>query len=237
MVKNSIYLIRAGKTDFVKIGFSNNIPLRIKSLQTGNHEQLHSIYEKEFDVNVDEIKDIERDLHIRYLHTQSGALNEWFVLNDKDVEKIIYLLEHQEELKLTEEEIYQTIFRLKNRQNLHFLDQNVQKNYQKRDKRKQCLSTFGEEFLADSYKKPLNLAVFPKDLPPAPSDFDGKIVGKTVLWSKDFGFIQYVAKEFAWKHYCLRYKISNNLLQKIVPENLTIEKWIEELLKTEQNGI
>ncbi len=232
MVKNSIYLIRAGNSDFFKIGYSNNIALRLKQLQTGNHELLHSFYEKEFDAKNDEIKNIERDLHIRYLHKQTKASNEWFSLNNTDIEKIIFFLEHQDALKLTDEEIYKTIFKFQNRENSNYLDKKTQEIYKKKEERKQCLPTFGEEFFVDSYKKPLNLNVFPKDLPPAPSEFDGKIVGKTDLWAKDFGFIQYVAKEFVWKHYCLRYKISNNLLQKIVPENLTIGQWIDELTKS-----
>jgi predicted GIY-YIG superfamily endonuclease len=221
-----IYLIKADATNY-KIGFAQDVEKRLKQIQTGNPYQLKILRTQKFETTEDDIKKIERELHKRFLHLQTEAMNEWFILSDAEVAHFLHLLDNPAKIPMTEIETYQLIFNLGQRNNIHYTDDKKRIQYQKKSLRKKSLVTFGEEFWVDSYKQKLNLDILVKDLPPAPSDISGKIVGKSTIWANDFGFIQYVAKDFVWKHYWLRYKMNENTLLKIIPSNQTIAEWLK----------
>lgn len=75
-----IYLIKAG--DYTKIGIASDIDKRVRQLQTGNPLPLEVI----FTCNVDNAKDIESKLHIKYYKVR--MVGEWFKLSDADIEEI-----------------------------------------------------------------------------------------------------------------------------------------------------
>jgi hypothetical protein len=81
----NIYLIiqiDAEGNELFKIGISKNNPLlRVKSLSTGNPNQIRLL--KHF--KSDFYKKIERVLHKKYFSSRTLSDNEWFILTDDDV--------------------------------------------------------------------------------------------------------------------------------------------------------
>lgn len=67
------YIIRAGDIGPVKIGWADDVPSRLRSLQTGNHETLHVLRE------VDTWWQSEREFHRRF--TSHRLRGEWFTFH------------------------------------------------------------------------------------------------------------------------------------------------------------
>ena len=77
----SIYLIKAGK--YHKIGITTNLHARIRSIMTGNPENVEIISLKE----VDSHKHHEKELHNKFKHKCKRG--EWFLLDENDVSYVV----------------------------------------------------------------------------------------------------------------------------------------------------
>ena len=178
-----IYLI-ADNTGAYKIGYGKDVEARKKQHQTSNARKLEIVLFQSFDVSENDVRNIERDLHRRYLHLQTEAGNEWFYLGEKEVADFLHLLQNPKKIPLSVEETYRIILNLRERKNKHYDNEKLREVYYKKNIRKRCLETFGMEFFVDSLKKSLDLDKFAHQLPPPPFDFDGKIVGKQIFGQK-----------------------------------------------------
>lgn len=78
-----IYLIKSYDTGYYKIGIAKNPDLRLKQLQTANHEKLEIIHTYE----TSNYSKLEVSLHNHYSYCHK--INEWFTLNLEDEVKFI----------------------------------------------------------------------------------------------------------------------------------------------------
>ena len=68
----SVYFIRYGESELVKIGTSTKAPDRIRDLQCGSPEKITTLAIIEGD------RDTEKALHARFAHLKVRARGEWF---------------------------------------------------------------------------------------------------------------------------------------------------------------
>lgn len=73
----AVYVVKAG--GFYKIGISNNVQERIKSIQTGNHQKVKF----QMSVLVNDAHKLERKLHAKF--ASKRVKGEWFSLNESEV--------------------------------------------------------------------------------------------------------------------------------------------------------
>ena len=78
---NKVYLIHAEGTDAYKIGLTNNVNLRLKSLQTSNPNKLSIVK------CIDGDSQLERRIHSYY--DKNHVNGEWFSFNNTMIEKVI----------------------------------------------------------------------------------------------------------------------------------------------------
>ena len=88
-----LYLINLHNTDHYKIGITNNLGKRIKTLQTGNSHPLNYAFVVKADLTDilgKEIEYLERFLHENY--SSKRIRGEWFKLNRMDICKMFIFL-------------------------------------------------------------------------------------------------------------------------------------------------
>lgn len=85
--KTTVYLIQG--LNSYKIGATNNLPVRLKALQTGNHYKLRVLANTR-PLDRDAAFYLEQSLHILFAHKR--VYGEWFDLGPKDVSDIVELL-------------------------------------------------------------------------------------------------------------------------------------------------
>jgi Meiotically up-regulated gene 113 len=78
-VKNHIYVVRAGQTNFFKIGIAVNVTYRLFQLQNGNHEEL-TVFKSWPSGERWETRFAERNIHRFLAHCR--VRGEWFELNE-----------------------------------------------------------------------------------------------------------------------------------------------------------
>ena len=78
---SKVYLIHAEGTDTYKIGLTNNVNLRLKSLQTSNPNQLSVVK------CIDGDSQLERRIHSYY--DKNHVNGEWFSFNNTMIEKVV----------------------------------------------------------------------------------------------------------------------------------------------------
>jgi predicted GIY-YIG superfamily endonuclease len=87
-----IYLIKSSINNYYKIGLAKDINKRIKTLQTGNAEELILI--TSYKTNPKIAPKLEFSLHNYY--NLKRIKSEWFNLNDDDVNKFMEICEKNE---------------------------------------------------------------------------------------------------------------------------------------------
>jgi predicted GIY-YIG superfamily endonuclease len=87
-----IYLIKSSINNYYKIGIAKDINKRMKTLQTGNAEELILINNYKTTSNV--VSKLEFSLHNYY--NLKHIKGEWFGLDDKDLEEFSYICEKNE---------------------------------------------------------------------------------------------------------------------------------------------
>lgn len=83
-MKKCIYIINAYRTNFVKIGYTNNLTRRIKEIQIGCPYKLNLI----FFLQTKDYKLIEKSLHNKF--KQDKIRGEWFNINIKEIDRIFF---------------------------------------------------------------------------------------------------------------------------------------------------
>ena len=82
--KGQLYIIRAGSTNFFKIGLTRGVvEKRLQTLQTGNHLKL-TIYHTSY---YEDVIKKEKQIHIKY--KDSRTVGEWFMLTEDEIQLII----------------------------------------------------------------------------------------------------------------------------------------------------
>ena len=82
--ESNIYIIKAGSTNFYKIGVANDTGERLKGLQTAHYEQLKVI--RTF--YSDNAYTLEKRLHQKYTDRGQRVRGEWFILCENDIRAI-----------------------------------------------------------------------------------------------------------------------------------------------------
>ena len=86
---NYVYVIRQGASRRYKVGFTNNVPRRLKTLQTGNAEELRVVVAVKAPPGIKACK-AEHTVH-DYLRTKRvpGGGTEWFELSDAELGTVV----------------------------------------------------------------------------------------------------------------------------------------------------
>jgi len=90
-IDTKVYLIRHGDTSYYKIGYSNRPYNRAKALTTGSPLINQVLYTSKL-LYENTARNLERKLHHKF--EEKVVRGEWFLLNNKDIEKLLIILDN-----------------------------------------------------------------------------------------------------------------------------------------------
>lgn len=86
----TLYLIQHKNIpDYTKIGYTSDLPARIKQLQTASPTGVHLVYS----ISCENAYKLEQHLHAKYSHQRTNL--EWFALSREDIVDIIFYVEEK----------------------------------------------------------------------------------------------------------------------------------------------